>query len=137
LAKALQRIGYRPLTTTFPMEVVMKRPHIFFPMILAAVFLVSLPTEHSAQRNPTNEKNRIENVIEGQLLNVDTKSKIISLRGPDQKETIFNYNDDTSVISRDKTAQGLTGKTGVQLRISYREDRGVRLATRIEVIETP
>jgi hypothetical protein len=48
---------------------------------------------------------------------------------------MFNYNDETQVISPDKTVQGLTGKTGAQLRISYHEERGANWATKIELLE--
>jgi hypothetical protein len=113
----------------------MKRVRQFFGTALAVIWLVSLPKAFGSQISPPNEKLSLEKTLNGQLLNVDTKAKLISVRGPDQKEIIFNYNDDTQVISPDKTVQGLTGKAGVQLRISYREERGINLATRIELIE--
>jgi len=69
------------------------------------------------------------------LSKVDTAAKLIAVRGPDQKDMIFNYSDDTQVISPDKTVQGLSGKTGAQLRISYREERGSNIATKIELME--
>ena len=73
--------------------------------------------------------------MDGQLLNVDRNAKLISVRGPDQKEAMFNYNDDTQVISPDRTMLGLVGKPGAQVRIRYREDRGVRLAISIELVD--
>jgi hypothetical protein len=48
---------------------------------------------------------------------------------------MFNYNDDTQVLSPDRTMQGLVGKAGAQVRIRYREDRGVRSAVSIELVE--
>jgi len=69
-----------------------------------------------------------EKIMDGQLLNVDRNSKLISVRGPDHKESMFNYNNDIRVISPGRTMQGLVGKPGAQVRIRYKEDRGVRLA---------
>jgi hypothetical protein len=47
----------------------------------------------------------------------------------------FAYNDETQVVSPDKTVQGLTGKAGSDLRITYREERGTNLAVKIELVE--
>jgi hypothetical protein len=47
----------------------------------------------------------------------------------------FAYNDDTQVVSPDKSVQGLTGQTGSDLRITYREVRGVNMAIKIELVE--
>ena len=112
----------------------MSRIRVFFGIALAAVILVSIPA-HSQQATPSTEKALAEKTFTGQLSKVDTSAKLIAVKGPDQKDMMFNYNDDTQVISPDKTVQGLTGKTGAQLRISYHEERGANLATKIELIE--
>lgn len=108
---------------------------ILLGIVMAAAMLTSQPVAYSSQTRPSNDKLSSEKVIVGQLLNVDTKARLISLRASDQKEALLNYNDDTQVISPDKTIQGLTGKLGADIRSSYREERGVKLATRIELIE--
>jgi hypothetical protein len=116
------------------MEVDMGRIRVFFGIALAAVILVSIPA-HSQQATPSTEKALAEKTFTGQLSKVDTSAKLIAVKGPDEKDMMFNYNDDTLVVSPDKTVQGLTGKTGAQLRISYHEERGSNLATKIELIE--
>jgi len=103
--------------------------------IVLTIVLAPLPTVYSSQRRSTNEKVVSEKTLIGQLLNVDAKARILSVRGPDHKEAIFNYNDDTQVLGPDKTVNGLISKIEAQLRISYREDQGVKVATRIELIE--
>jgi hypothetical protein len=112
----------------------MRRISVFFGIALAAVILVSIPA-HSQQATPSTEKALEEKTFTGELSKVDTSAKLIAVKGPDQKDMMFNYNDDTLVVSPDKTVQGLTGKAGTQLKISYREERGSNLATKIEVIE--
>ena len=73
--------------------------------------------------------------FEGELSKVDTTLKTITAKGADSKEMSFVYNDTTMVVGGDKTVQGLAGKTGAHLRISYREERGSNQATRIEIVE--
>jgi hypothetical protein len=115
----------------------MKILRILFGIVLSAVVFASLPVTHGSQANLEEQKLPEEKTMNGLLLNVDTRARLISMRGHDQKETIFNYSDDLQVVSPDRTIQGLTGKPGAQVRIRYREDRGIKLATRIELLEKP
>jgi hypothetical protein len=117
------------------MEVDMNRIRIFVGIVLAAVVLVSIPVAYSRQVAPPIEKVLAEKTFSGQLSKVDTNARLIAVKGQDQKDMMFNYNDETQVISPDKTVQGLTGKTGAQLRISYHEERGANWATKIELLE--
>jgi hypothetical protein len=103
--------------------------------MLAMIGIIFLPSANHRLISAQNEKVLTEKTMDGQLLNVDRNAKLISVRGPDQKEAIFNYNDDTKVISPDRTMQGLVGKPGAEVRIRYREDRGVKLAISIELVE--
>jgi hypothetical protein len=104
-------------------------------IILSIIGIGFIPTANSRLVSAQNEKVVTEKIIDGQLLNVDKNARLISVRGPDQKEAMFNYNDDTQVISPDRTVQGLVGKPGAEVRIRYREDRGVKLAISIELVE--
>ena len=113
----------------------MTRIRLFTGTFLVGIWLASLPTTCFSQVNPPNGKPLPEKTLTGQLLNVDTKAKLISVRGSDQKETIFNYNDDTQVTSPDRSVQSLSGKAGSELRITYHDERGINMATRIELIE--
>lgn len=69
---------------------------------------------------------------EGSLSKIDVAAKLLTVKGADNKEMMFAYNDQTQ-ISGVENAQGLTGKTGSTLKIVYRENRGINLASRIEV----
>jgi hypothetical protein len=116
-------------------EAAMKSLRRYAGIILTVIGITSLPTANYGLRSAQNEKVLTEKTMDGQLLNVDKNAKLISIRGPDQKEAIFNYNDDTQVISPDRSMQGLVGKPGAEVRIRYREDRGVKLVISIELVE--
>jgi hypothetical protein len=45
------------------------------------------------------------------------------------------YDDKTQVTGEEKTVQGLAGKSGAMLRVTYREAGADRIATRIDVSE--
>jgi len=110
----------------------LRRPAGIFLATIGIGFLpIASPRFVSAQ----TEKVVTEKIMDGQLLNVDRNARLISVKGPDQKEAMFNYNDDTQVISPDRTVQGLVGKPGAEVRIRYREDRSAKLAISIELVE--
>ena len=123
----------------------MNRIRICMGIALAAVALVSIPLAYSQQpatpaapqapTAPGAPAAQAEKTFSGQLSKVDTAAKTITVKGADQKEMAFSYNDETQVMSPEKTVQGLTGKTGSQLRISYREERGANWASKIELLE--
>lgn len=73
-----------------------------------------------------------EKTFSGQLAKVDDKAKEITLKGTDNKEMNFTWDDKTQITGVEGP-QGLTGKTGSNLKVSYREAAGRNLATKIEV----
>jgi len=75
-----------------------------------------------------------ERVFMGQLVKVDAQAKWISVKGPGDKEMQFDYTDATQVVG-EKNVQGLAGKTGADLRVTYRDAGGKLTATKIETIE--
>ena len=79
------------------------------------------------------EKAVEQKVFEGQLTKVDAKS--ISVKGSTGPEMMFNYDDQTQVIGAEKNIQGLAGKTGTPLKVTYRQDKGSNWAIRIEILE--
>jgi uncharacterized protein involved in copper resistance len=72
--------------------------------------------------------------FQGQLSKVDANTKEITVKGADNKEMIFTYNDKTQMTGIDNAPQGLSGKMGSTLKISYQENRGANLATRVELV---
>jgi hypothetical protein len=73
-----------------------------------------------------------ERNFEGHLTKVNLAARIITVKGADDKEMMFVYNDETQLTGIDNTPQGLVGKTGTRLKVTYKESRGINLATKLE-----
>jgi hypothetical protein len=74
-----------------------------------------------------------DKTFEGQLTKVDANAKTISVKGS-AAEMMFRYTDQTQVLGSAKDVQGLAGKTGTPLKVTYREaGANSYIATRIEV----
>src|SRR5688572_17109695 len=102
-------------------------------LLVAAV--VAFPTASWAQQAQTPPtQTETARTFEGQLSKVDSSAKTITMKGSDDKEMIFSYSDTTQVVGADGGVQGLTGKTGSSLKVSYSADRGLNQATKIEVV---
>jgi hypothetical protein len=76
-----------------------------------------------------------QKVFEGQLTKVDATAKSLSVKGSTGPEMQFMYDDQTQVIGPEKDIQGLAAKSGAPLKVTYRQDKGVNWATRIEILE--
>ena len=76
-----------------------------------------------------------EKAFQGSLVKVDTKAHTLTAKGADNKEMTFTYADDTPVMGAEKTIQGLAGKPGAKVKITYRSEAGANHATRIELSE--
>ena len=70
----------------------------------------------------------------GQLTKVDTAAKEITIKSGD-KEMVFVYIDATQISGVDDGAQGLTGKAGTTVKVTYQSRGGANLASKIEVQE--
>ena len=77
-----------------------------------------------------------ERSFEGHLTKVNLAARIITVKGDDDKEMMFVYNDQTQMTGIENTPQGLIGKTGTHLKVTYRESRGINLATKLEGSQT-
>jgi hypothetical protein len=72
--------------------------------------------------------------FQGSLVKVDPEARTITAKATDNKEWQFSYTDQTEVVGPEKTIQGLAGKSGTSLKISYMVERGANRATRIEML---
>jgi hypothetical protein len=75
-----------------------------------------------------------EKVFQGQLTKVDAGAKAIMVKGADAEMT-FEYTDATQVLGAAKDIQGLAGKAGADLKVTYRDAGGKHTATKIEAVE--
>jgi hypothetical protein len=101
--------------------------------ISVAVMLAVLPIA-SAQEKSAPPAQAAEKVFQGQLDKVDAQAKSISVKGADAQMT-FEYTDATQVVGSERTVQGLAGKTGAELKVTYRDAGGKHIATKIETAE--
>src|SRR5438132_7368118 len=98
---------------------------LVFVLILstAAIYAGAAP-QAGAQQRAQEEK-----VFEGALVRIDTNAKMLTVKGTDDKEWQFTYTDATQVMGPDKDIQGLAGKSGATLKITYRVDQGRKRAS--------
>jgi hypothetical protein len=99
--------------------------------ISCAVLALALPLAFGQTAPPAQAA---EKVFQGQLTKVDVNAKMITVKGPSEEMT-FEYSDSTQVLGSEKNVQGLSGKTGTELKVSYRDAGGKHQATKIETIE--
>ena len=94
-----------------------------------AVLLLTVMTV--ASQAPQAEKN-----FSGTLTKVDAAKKVITVKGTGyEPEMTFTFDDKTKVTGAEKTVEGLTGKSGATLKVTYREEGAKQIATRIDVSE--
>jgi hypothetical protein len=74
-----------------------------------------------------------DKAFQGTLVSVDSDAKTITAKDANNKEMKFLYTDQTQIVGSEKTVQGLTGKSGSKLTITYKVERGANNATRIEL----
>ena len=101
--------------------------------ICVAISLVALPLAYGQQGKSAPQA---EKMFQGQLTNVDTAAKRISVKGPGDAEMWFQYSDQTQIVGPQKDIEGLASQGGTLLRVTYREaGADNHIALRIEVIE--
>ena len=80
-----------------------------------------------------------EKTFEGRLTKIDTATKTITVsKEGETRDMTFKYGDRTVVVGGDRTVQGLSGKTGSTLKITYQaESDNNNMASRIEISDKP
>ena len=73
-----------------------------------------------------------EKAFQGTLVKVDADAKTMTVKGADNKDMVFLYTEKTQVVGSENV-QGLAGKPGSKLNISYPVERGNNVATKIEM----
>ena len=98
--------------------------------ICLAVTLFVLPIAYGQDKAAPPAAAQQEKVFQGQLTKVDAEAKSISVKGSDMEMT-FAYTDATQVVG-ERNVQGLAGKSGAQVSVTYRDAAGKHTATKIE-----
>jgi hypothetical protein len=107
--------------------------------LCVATMLVIVPlAQGQGQAPPAGERPappaQAEKIFQGQLTKVDANAKAIMVKGADAEMT-FEYTDATQVLGAAKDVQGLAGKPGTELKVTYRDAGGKHTATKIEAVE--
>jgi hypothetical protein len=73
-------------------------------------------------------------VFQGTLVQVDHDAKTLVVKSAEEKELQFTYTDATETVGTENTIQGLAGKPGENVKITYTVDQGVNHANRVEIL---
>jgi len=73
-------------------------------------------------------------VFQGSLVQVDPDAKTLVVKSADEKEMQFTYTDATEIVGAENTTQGLAGKSGESVKVTYTVDQGVNHANRVEIL---
>ena|SRR5215471_1047647 len=103
--------------------------------VCVAMTLLVIPLAYGQDKAAPPAQAQPEKVFQGQLTNVDATAKVISVKGAGNMEMTFALTDATQVIGSEKDVQGLAGKTGSELKVTYRDAAGKHTATKIEIVE--
>jgi Cu/Ag efflux protein CusF len=110
-------------------------------VLMVTVCLTAAPLQQAPERGgggqapPAAPPAAQAKTATGELSKVDVAKKEITIKGADSKDMVFVYSDATQLTGVEGGAQGLTGKTGATLRVTYMERGGANQAARIEVQE--
>lgn len=107
---------------------------VFAAALIVAIGVTAAPT--SAQQQPSSpaaqQKKEAPAPVIGELLGVDDKTKTIVVKAG-ETEMKFSYNDQTEITGADKGLEGLTGKGGTVVKVTYDEHGTANVALKIEV----
>ena len=102
-------------------------------LLLLVVLAVVSHTSSAQPVGPQAQAAQQEKAFQGILVKVDSDAKTLTARGADNKDMVFHYTDKTEVIGSENV-QGLAGKSGTKLNITYTVERGANNAMRIEML---
>ena len=102
--------------------------------ISVALSLAVLPLA-SAQDKAAPPAQAAEKIFQGKLDRVDASAKSIMVKDSTNNSMTFEYTDATQIAGSEKSVQGLAGKTGTDLKVTYRDAGGKHIATKIETVE--
>ena len=71
--------------------------------------------------------------LKGNLIRVSSESHTFVVRGSDDKEVEFTYNDQTEISGASGTIEGLAGKADTSVTVHYKKEGSRNIATKVEV----
>lgn len=101
--------------------------------ISVALSLAVLPL--ASAQDKAGPPAQAEKIFQGKLDRVDANAKSIMVKDSTNNSMTFEYTDATQIAGSEKSVQGLAGKTGTDLKVTYRDAGGKHIATKIETVE--
>src|SRR5262249_40593976 len=63
-------------------------------------------------------------VFQGSLVQVNTDTKMLTVKDAENKEMTFAYSEGTEIVGAGNSVQGLAGKSGERVKVSYTTKQG-------------
>ena len=73
-------------------------------------------------------------IFQGSLVQVNTDGKMLTVKDAENKEMTFAYREHTEIVGSENSVQGLAGKSGERVKVSYTVKDGINEASRIEIL---
>lgn len=110
-----------------------------FAVTILALTITAAPA--LTQQQPSTpaadqQKKQPPEPVIGELLAVDDKARTFVVKTGDT-EMKFSYSEQTEIVGADKGMEGLTGKGGAVVKVTYDEHGTANVALRIEVSQKP
>jgi hypothetical protein len=87
------------------------------------------PGEHTRAKTPEP--------VTGELLSLNTSTKTLVIRTDAETDMKFSYSETTEIVGADKGTEGLTGKAGSVVTVTYNVHGTANVAIKIEVKPKP
>jgi hypothetical protein len=83
------------------------------------------PAEHARDKKPEP--------VTGEILSLNTATKTLIVKTTPDSEMKFTYSDETVIVGAEKGAEGLTGKPGALVTVTYDVHGTANIALKIEM----
>ena len=108
-------------------------------VLLVMIAALSFDACASAQQSQPSEQalqapQQTAQIFQGSLVQVNVEAKTLTVKNADNKEMQFAYTEATAIEGAGNSAQGLAGKSGENVKVTYTVKQGVNQATRIEIL---
>lgn len=102
-----------------------------FVLVSTVVNGMAVPQDQKVQDPKVQDK-----VFEGMLVGVDQNARVLTLKAGDN-EMQFSYTEQTELVAPESDGKPAVVRQGAKMRVHYTESETVKIATKIEIIESP
>jgi hypothetical protein len=102
-------------------------------LVTAGLMIVLANVAGAQEQSPAPAPEKEAVSVQGELLEVDTDSRMLVVRTSADTPMRFRYNDETEIAGAQENIAGLATATNARVTIHYMEDGDVRTAKKVEV----